>query len=1067
MVNPLKEDIERLSTRIESIARRLKVEKDKAEADDEKITPDDPNYKLIQNIEKKLGLARNQLNEKKLELKRNRTEWEGLQDDVRLVRHQIDLLEAWDMAGLEDVKTEMQKVDAADAEDRYRDATAAFKGVKKEIAPLVNIYDDQTEKQPIYEDELGKVNARIDVLRREGVDTDDTEKRFGQMATNLAAADGYAKAHDYIAALALLRENNTELAQYETEILAQVEARKKAEGQFARVEQRIVETEADGGLFESLGKRFTDVRTALETVRLTMGRNDFTVAFGELSSIDYELDAIGAEIAILFAEREANDARITKEYEEWQRRQPRWDELQSKVTALLDWKDGASIAMAGRRDKIQGHVDNDEYRLASDALTEAEASMEDAWPAYVAQLEAKVTYDIARPPLDQRVSDAQTERHVDEAVVRQLTEAEMLLQRMADLALGMDFVAASDGIQGASTALAKVEQTLRENKARLEAAAALGVDPDTSSLELEEEIQRRLYEEERPQLEERIEAAAGVPAMGREVELSVSQLRTDLVSIDAIVQGGTYAEAVQGVRTAAEEVARVEEMIRDQEERKRVCDVALADVQSDAARLEASPFLRVSSAAGQITNQAGDAETLMARGDYQGALKTVEGWADELERIQAMEDEMAPLKVDIECELKGLEAGTRMAASNPHAEIQAAADMVVAKLDEIERLMKAEEFAAAWSEVTNLKQVLAEYEREALSAQQYKRYQETLSLFSLGARMMEIRAITFPEISGVRETAEARETERLDNEAEGDWAAAEQSAIAQEDAIANVKVEEVHIDTSRKSYAAEAPVSIALAAEIFPDKVADADATRIIESWKKTLADHQRIMEHQAVEQRYLEAMRLLGEFDQKIEEARLAVRDLLQATDSDIEDFIHGYMADTRHITTGALVDAVNKFEVFILRRITEDRDFQKTAKKVGWFLDIVGIVGSFAPKGFDKIIGAVVGGTKLVIDVSVTIADDVADKRDEEVAAKLVAPLHSEASRLDRALDPSKSAPRLKDSFPELWMEVGNRIEVNDRSAARELLKSAGVPIGVSYLQTYEKYLAELKSQFEAQRN
>ncbi|MFK7836341.1 MAG: hypothetical protein AB8B60_08990 [Sulfitobacter sp.] len=1064
MTNPLLVQIERCEASIREYQGEVARLEDEARADDGVVDENDEEFEEIQAIGRQIVELERVATEKQQEFDNNRLEWDGIAREVAALRENLATLTDWGDPSLGPLNDTVAEMDASSGDECYRDAINHYNTAQRSIDPKMEEYQRQYEAMQTYEEELGQAQGRVDALRDADVSTDMTRSTLDQIDTNFESAAYPTNDRDYVEALSLLRMGEPEIVRLETEVERLQVAKADTEASFSELEARTSDTETEAAEFETLLPRFDQLHASENEIRNYIANCEFAEAQGTIDSSDYEVDAIIAQMGVLQDERDAEAERIAAERTAWEQRSARWSEFQRQLDELLEWEDPEAANPDAIRNEINELVTNEEFAQASERLEQAESAISTPWQEHQRQVAAKTTYDGVIPDLDRRASEATASPFADEVTENQMASTDTALQRVHELADGRDFIAANEETSTISQALDQTEQTLRENEIRAAVEAEMGGDGNSSDPEIENEVKRRLYEEERGVVEGRIDSASQTDVAGAEIEAALSQLNTDLDSITALAEGGDYDGALEGVRTAMTEVGRVEELIRDQQELKGRYETAFTAFGYHANCLMTCEINSVSQAAQTLVDGSSEAEDMAAQGDYTGALELVERWEAELVTLDQRDVELHALKDQAQEALSGLSSRIDEVRGNTHEEIQPAADMIVSKVTEIEELMTNEEFSGAITEIDGLSGMLTEFEEEADRAKYYQRYSDAVLSLGIDVAMTEVRACTFPEMSDTIGEVEALDDERTGAAEQSDWETACAAAYRQSEKVGQYRTEVAAIGMARDLYTRDSPAFIAESEEMF-EGVPEDDG--VVVSTRATIDAHRQQMETTASEERYLAAVELMNEFMTIIEEGKLNIRDAFQASESVINDWISGKMNDARGAVMGGMLTAINRFRIDVLTRITSERDFQTAARYAGYYLDVSSAWVSIIPGGGD-IAGAIYGTAKVGIEIAATELDNAMDNADQAAANEMIEKLHAERIKLNNQWR-SDIGPWYKSNKADIYQQLGHFLYAGpqgDPSAADALLRSTGVPTAASSSDFHDAYHTSLMSQFEKDR-
>lgn len=1075
MTNPLLEVIERCESTIANNEKEIKRLKKKAEDHDGDLTEADPEWDQIDTIRKRTETLEQQAGEKRREFEANKAEWEGLSGDVSDLVAKLQTLKDWGEPGAAAIDSTLATMRSSVDEDCYRAAINSFGDAKSSITPLMEEYERQSAAKETYDQEYEGVEQRLEQFREEEVYSDITTSGLPQIETNLDSASAPTDQRNYVEALELLRLGNPEIARLEAEFTRLNEAKTATEENLETLEARMsamdpgdmsYSTDARTQAMQDVQSRFDTVRENVNTVQNLIATCEFTDAQSNIDTNDYELDAIETTIQQAEADEKAELERIEAEREAWQAREHRWTELQTQTDELQEWDDPTGAGAAGARDTIQRHLDAEEYPEATEALEAAEDDIRDGWNRHLEQVAAKGTFDSVIGDLEQRAVDARAHEFADDTVIPMIDSTDTALARMRELAGSKDYIAANDETATVNEALDQVDQALREAQIRAEVEAEMGHDGESSDPDVENAIQERLYTEERAALEQRVADAGNIDVAGGGIREALDQLQTDMDSAQGIADGGDFAGAVEAVRTSTQEMGRVDEVVRDQLELKSRFDRAFADMTAQAGCLVTCELATISDQTQNIIDGSEEAMTLADAGDYETALQQVTTAEQELDALDRQEADLHAQKDEATEKLSRLAQQIEAVQGNEYDDVQSHADLIMTKVGNINDMMTSENYEGAITAIGELEPMLTEFAEEAEIAKQYQNYQDALASLDIETGLMDMRSCIYPEAEEDMASVEAKETERLTADSGGDWKAACDATYKIKELLDIFDGTVAGIDASREYYELNSPTALQDIEDLVPDGVEENKAE--IDKIKADVEEIKTRMETAADASRFIEAHSILSELAQAISVAQNEIRDLLQANDSTINEFIKNKADIAKNSIFGGMLTAINTFKIDIVNRVTSERDFQKEVRRAKYQLDVGAAIAGCLP-GAGAIVGAIFSSAATAAEATATEIDDAMDAEDNRIADLIAEKLHEARRELDGNWI-SDCGPWFKTNKPDAYKEIGNYLYGDNSqqrpSEAAAVLTRLGLPTQSSQSQFYDYFYKDLTKQFNAQR-
>lgn len=1072
MANPILERIERAERELPKIEKEKADLVRAAEEDDGEVTAADEEYEEIKTLTTQIAALERIVREQRKIFEENKAKWEGMSSDRSAVLGQINEVIAWGDTAINDIKSVYDDAHNAAADDCYAEATDTFADVETSLKPIYDEYLKQAAAKEKYDALLDQINQRLDVLAQVGVQSQDAETSLGQIETNLISANYPTESLDYEEAHRLLQMNDAEMSRYEAEITRLQDEQVKADAALADFQSRLAQVEADVAGFEELHARIKVVRGMEPDILTAMGSWEFVAAQQMIASNEAEMDIIESELVRVSAEYDAEQERIKAEFEQWQRREARWHGFQTDVAELSDWSAPEAESLFALGDEIQGYITAEEYLRACDAFDPAETQLDKAWPTHLKQKEAQKTYDSDVPPLRQRLTDARTSTALTEDLENQLASIEMTLENMQISADVSDYVSAVDAIEDVTKRLDAAEQGIRDAETRAQVESEMGLGPGMSDPAVENEINKRLYEAEYPALETRIsdaDRAISSDPLGFKVQGALDQLQTDLDSINGMVAMGDYAGALEGVRAGVTSMNTLDEMVRDQLARKGQFEEGQYRMSEDIFRLTNSELSSVAEDAADLSQRAGGIMQTSGVGEYENALQVLSSMDAEVQALQDRADAETRLKAEVMPEWTALKPRYEAAKANQSPEVDAARTAVERSGAIVSNAIDVEDYTTASGEIGNLRTLLDEFEPEAERAQAYQRYQDTLATFpELDADMIDMRSNTYPEADEEMQACEDAEADRLSHEKAGDWAAARNAIYVQNSKIGLYKAKAKEIDAARDNYQNNVAATTLRSEQLFPKDAED--PTGGLERLQAELSETKRRMETAAGLDRWIDAYALLGDFGAAVKDGEITVRDLLQASDGDINGLISIHMKIASGIVINAINYAILDFKIDVKAEIAKSRSFQDITKGAGYVLDIGAAGAGLAGAG-----GAVVMGlgpvgwagvalgfavVKIAAEVIADRADAAMDKEAEEILERLTKDLQDAAKKAASTFN-KEQGEFFKKHDPDLYRTIGNHLYNNNRAAAIKALEGSGVPVAATQITLQQQYRKQLTDQ------
>ena len=1014
----------------------------------------------IAENKKQIGKLAVRLKELEAQFNANKAEWSRLSGDLAKAKTQIATLKDWGVNDVSAMEAMVKSIETAAKNQRYRGAIDQLAELKTSLAAPYAEYTKQHDAMEPYETEAAALRGRIDTAKRSTFQTDNVKAGITQAETDMVAIGETADGKDYVKARSLVVTSGNEMKSVEDAIQkAGIDDQQVREGLDA-LNTRVAE--ADQTEFDELKPRIEQVRTGVATAEGQRTSFKFNDALDQIATLDHELDAISAKDKQLAAEKAAEEAEKAKLKAEWERNSGRWDDFKKKVADLEHWEMPEAKDMRRLVSEIEAAVGEEGWEIATTKLGEAEKAIQKPYAEFLIQLEAQQTYTNTRSGLDSRAEAAGKNGYADTIVVKDLADLVADFDFMDTQAKAKDFVKANSRISTVTGKLDKIEQALRELEIRAKVAEEMG---GASSADVEREVSRRLYVEERTDADSRIAAAGKDDVLDASSQAQLDQVKKGLDDAKTAFDGGSYAEALALLRTGIGEMPAIEERVRTQLELKHRYDRAMDDVTKRLEALSKSQYAQIRASATALESSLGETRKKAEAHDFEGALPDAETAKTELDLIQSNESDLAKLEAQASADMIAIQPRLSRALSNDAEALRGGVDGLRAKLKEVEDLAHDEKFAEAITATAELKTLLEEFEEEAELEAERSLYLSALDTLDIEGKVVAMHATLYPETEDQQGAVDTADGERISLAERQEYADARSKAFAEDDLLDDFDAQVAKIDIARGYYEQGA----ALLKTDYAKAMAPADEMtaelKLAQDELKAIMDQ---LDQAVGEQRYLKAAELYDEAGFKVEEVLKLQFEATKIDEKVTTEWITSAVAPGVVAVSAGASDAVGEFHTFILGKVTGDRPSTQWGKWGGFVFDVAGCANEAiavalavtAPE-----VALVIAAIKIGISLVTSEIDETEDERDKRLAEELITKLMSQSGEVSGCVTKDYGGD-MKSQARGTYDKIGRHLTRKEYPEARSLLSKAGAPMGLDVTVTKKIYYDQLVSRFNSTR-
>ncbi len=1023
-----------------------RFDKCKAEAEkDGQITADE--QKEIDRLGKEVAGLRAQLKQLETEQERLKTRWGNLGGPLEEFDGKLNTITLFGAAGHPRFKighlpqeraSALSKAEAGD----YETAVPELEKLLTKIDEPWAEYEVQLAAKGQYETQLGSVSSEMEPVRQSPYQATLLKDRIADVDTTLQAAEALAADLDYVGACRRMDE----VLPYLT---AAGEEAQRLEETAAELRKALDEMSATAegyaaSPFPEITERVSRVMASLATMRKALDDHQLLDAGKLEATLRPELQIIADEHGRLEAEERARVEQELREHQEWQAARPRFEEVEAKLQKLEEWKDPAAPAIRGLAGQVTQAAEAERWADAVTALPAAEQALVAPYEEYQVQLAASEVYRDAFPPLQQRAAAAQSNQYADDAARAALQEIGADLAWMEEQAAGRSYTAANGRLTDAAKRLDALEQALRELEIRARVAGEMG---GASDAEIEAEVKRRLYYQERPPVDERIGKAETADLFDEAMKTRLGSLKAEVEGSYEDLTASRFEPALDRLRKVAGEMGGVEDELRKQQERSRLYTAQWAQIRNECAPLAKSRFTEIGSGAAKVSASLEEADKRALAHDYVGALDLTAPLRPEIARLQARSDEIGLLAAQAEPRRAALERELMAVREHEIKPLTAQRSDLLAKADETDGLLKEQKYAEALPALDKLRQLLTEYEKRAKVEAARAVYAGELAGKDIEGRLSRLPEPDYPEASEPADRARKLDAAHKALAEKEEFDQAKAGVLELNSALNELEREIEVIENSRKLYEQEIQIVDRtceglldpLAAPARPSPKYD-EALRKQEQLKTARAE----MHKAAKERRYKKALELQNALRPLMEEVTQARLDCAPINRDKTISFIRREFLAFRSKLEVALLDAEKRFDKELDKKLSAPRAPAKWVSILGTTIGIADIFLNFLGP-----LTALVGKTSVtvfnyVVKFSVDGLDYLGDEKDKAIAVSLKTNFKEYVDQQIQGgvlMDGDAFVAAFERNRPDQFDEIGRHVSRDDESGGARILASLGV--------------------------
>lgn len=365
-----------------------------------------------------------------------------------------------------------------------------------------------------------------------------------------------------------------------------------------------------------------------------------------------------------------------KDFNDWQTRQPRFDEAAKQIEEMQNWGHAKGPEMQSGLDAIRGQTDKRTYAEASKALDQFLPKLKPAYEDYQRQKAAQEQYEPARKELDPRLTAAQTSSFKKLEPMQQ--EFGPATQAMDQAAAAKDFIKALELEKDLAAKVSQYEQSLAKLQQQKK-------DYDDAKAPLQPKLDQNLTGPPRKPLAQMLQdLQSGAAQMG------ASEQAEDFVA--ALSTAKDLGPKVDAYIAAEAKLA----------EQQKAYEEALAPLQDRLAASQQSSYKALTAAQSDIAELKSKMEASAADEEYAGALDDTKELAPKLDDYEKRIKEIDAKKKQYEDAWNTLQRKLQPVGNPSHPKLKQEETDITETAKAIEKAATDEDFEGAAKMATDL-----------------------------------------------------------------------------------------------------------------------------------------------------------------------------------------------------------------------------------------------------------------------------------------------------------------------------------------------------------------------------
>ncbi|MEM9900064.1 MAG: hypothetical protein AAF865_01870 [Pseudomonadota bacterium] len=1060
--NPLLVKIRKAKSQLPVLRNALADQEKAADADDHRTKEEKED---IQDTKELIDQLEQRVKEHEAEFEKNGNAWNAL--EAKFTEYYI---KARDMShfGYESgdpLLQEHQDIRARADAQFFLEATDRFNVLVPRIDHAYQLYLGQKALAEGYIRTQNDYRNRMEKLAEEDLGSDVTLRLKAQIEQNIQGAQSQYDQRNYDGAVGTMLDLAPLVGEYESEVFDLSDTAKRVDQMYGPMLTGYQSLKPRAEEFDETQPGITQIGDTIENIDVAIGARDYHSAESSITAVEGELQLLETEVMRLLAVREEEERRRQAEKEEWEGKASRWQSFGARVVQLRDWHAPEAPDLEAALADIEAMVAGEDHAGACAAFDPAEAILDAIWPAHLAQVAAEKAYAEARGTIEQRL--APLVPLVSEELQPPYDAIQAALESAEVAATGYGFVAAESTLADVTPEVDRLEQLAAEHTLRLSVADEMGVGPDTSSPDVEAEVDRRLFETEYEKEDTRIRLIADTlmsNPLGETLPDEVEQARADLDACQPLADGGDYTGALQSLRSLAQSATSIEGRMRKMEQHKQVFEGLDETVREDLDRLAGSVHEPVRKAVEDFYVKGKGprySDFLLGFGEYEKLTKLAQEWMAKAAGVQTLEDAYDDIASKVAPRFAALQRRIELAEQNTLPEAKDAAAVVMTEAAAVEEGMAQGDINLAERSLSALTSRLTEFEDAAQSGRDRIRYEAKIAGLSIELNLSAMEDTpSFPESEEQRQAAKAADDARVSAVGAEDWDTAISAVETLDEALKafttraqDINKSKISYDTQQRGIIEGVTTALDGAPPDYPE----------VAKVQQTLAAEQQKMETAAGEQRWIAALEHLNGLRAATAAARVALRDHYQAHPDFIIGTLRNALQASATVIFAASDSAIDDFEEYVNKLNSDERGFQKGIRYGNYMLDFAAAIAGACSGPAAPMWAAGFGVVKIVLEAGATKVDESLDEFNTRLCTTLVTALKREVAALKSAYKPKVVADRIRDREKDLFKQLGNALHGDRLSEFQSILEANGYELFIEGDALKKEFVTKMRKAFD----
>lgn len=437
---------------------------------------------------------------------------------------------------------------------------------------------------------------------------------------------------------------------------------------------------AETAKHQPLAARRDSVAGAYQPAAAQVDPGDPAKAKDAIGKVLADADALAKDAA---AFRQAAE----KAFDDWQTRQPRYDEAVKQAGEMQSWGHAKAPPLQSSLDGIRLHLDGRAYAEACTAFDQAEPQVKPAYEDYQKQKAAQEQYEPARKELDPRLSAASTS---------EFKKLEAAQQAFGPAVTEMDAAAAA-------------KDFVRALQLETELAAKVG-EYERALAELKE--RKQAYDAEKTAVQPKLDQAGQAPEF-KKLATSKQDLAASQQAMESAAQSEEYDQALAMAKELGTKADALNQAATETAEQKKAYEDAAAKAAPRPSEQSPSKAKEVASAQADAAAGRKAMEAAAADEDYAAAATEATGLVGKLDSLDAAVKKVEETKARYEKARDDLKAGLSGVGNPPRPPLQADEQAITGMAKSMQAAEAGEDFDTALRTAEELRPKVEAYVQAA------------------------------------------------------------------------------------------------------------------------------------------------------------------------------------------------------------------------------------------------------------------------------------------------------------------------------------------------------------------